>query len=305
MTNYPYGVASFGVPIIGPGPILTSGKVFWVNYSTGTDSTSRGDSPTNPLKTLDYAIGRCRANKGDVVFLMPGHAEDVVAAGTVTMDVAGVTVVGLGNGSLRPTFTFKTATTATIAISAANCRISNCIFDQSGIDAIATGINITAADVQIDHCKFVCSTAAKFAAKSIVLGAGSTNARIIENEFASPVTAAVNAIYCGAAIDNVQIVRNRFYGYWSGQCVLNDTAAMTNVFIDGNRAWILHATGILLTLHANATGIICNNFTYVTKNIAAGGSLSAAAAALFENYDVELAHAGTSGQLSPAAGGYA
>ena len=51
MTNYPQGVTSFGVPIIGPGPILTSGKVFWVNYTTGTDGNGRGDAPTNPFKT--------------------------------------------------------------------------------------------------------------------------------------------------------------------------------------------------------------------------------------------------------------
>jgi hypothetical protein len=303
MTDYPQGVTSFGVPIIGPGPILTSGKVFWVNYTTGTDGNGRGDSPTNPFKTLDYAIGKCRSNKGDVIFLMPGHAEDIIAAGTVTMDVPGVSVIGLGQGSLRPTFTFKTATSATILISAANCRISNCIMDHTGIDAIATGINITGADAEIDHCKFVCSATDKKAVKSIVVAAN--NANIHHNEFASPVTTAVNCIYCGTAKDNIRITDNRAYGYWSGQFFLNDTAAVTNLYLARNHVWMLHATGILATLEATATGIIADNYTYVTKDITAGGSVVAAAAALFQNFDMELAHAGASAQLSPAAGGYA
>lgn len=305
MTNYPYGVSSFGVPLLGLGPVLTAGKVFWVNYSTGTDASGRGDAPTNPFKTLDYAIGKCRTNKGDVILLMPGHAEDVIAAGTVTMDVAGVTVIGMGIGSLRPTFTFKTAVGATIAISAANCRITNCIFDQTGINGITTGINITAADVEIDNNKFVVSKAAIFVAKSIVLGAGSTNAKIHHNEFASPVTTAVDGIYCGAAIDNVQITDNRFYGYWSGSTILNDTAAMTNILIERNVFWMLHATGVPITLHAAATGIIVGNHSYLTKDIAAGGSMAAAAAFKSENYAAELAHVTGSSQLDPAAGGWA
>jgi len=284
---------------------LCTGSIFFVDSVTGVDAAGYGSNPDVPLATLDYAVGLCTADKGDKIYLMPGHAEAVIAAGTVTLDIAGVTVVGLGNGSLRPTFTFGTNAGATIAVSAANVRLVNLIFDQSGIDAITTGINITAAGCEIEQCKFICSRAAKFAAKSVVMSAAAAGTNIHHCEFSSPVTTAVNCIYTAAAVDNVQITDNRFYGYWSGSPILNDTAAATNVFIGRNTFWMLHATGVPITLHANATGMIVGNHSYLTKNIAAGGSMAAAAALKSENYAAELAHVDGSSQLDPAAGAWA
>ena len=94
--GFPNGVALRGVPVALPHP----GKVFWVSSTVGLNGNK--GTYENPFQTIDFAVGRCRANKGDIIFVMPGHVETVTAAAGLDLDVAGITLVGLGNGNLRP-----------------------------------------------------------------------------------------------------------------------------------------------------------------------------------------------------------
>lgn len=99
--------------------------IFFVNSATGTNGAGYGQNPDSPVATIDYAIGLCTASKGDVIYVMPGHAETISAAAGIAVDVAGVSIIGLGLGSLKPTVTFGTSTAADINVSAANVRIKN------------------------------------------------------------------------------------------------------------------------------------------------------------------------------------
>ena len=74
--------------------------------------------------TLDLAMAATTANRGDFVYLAPGYTETVTST-TPALDVAGVTVVGLGSGLKRPTFTYGAAA-ATINVSGANITLVNC-----------------------------------------------------------------------------------------------------------------------------------------------------------------------------------
>ena len=129
--GFPGGVSIRGVPIAQTHP----GKVFWVsNVTTGLLPGQRGGSNGNkgtfndPFSTLAYAISRCVANRGDIIFIKPGHAESIASATALPFDIAGVAIVGLGIGANRPTFTFTTANTAKIPVSAANISVQHCIF---------------------------------------------------------------------------------------------------------------------------------------------------------------------------------
>ena len=90
-SNYPGGFAQ-GVTIRGM-PVLSSypGTVFWVDSVNG----SNGNSGTfdRPFSTIDYAVGRCTASRGDIICAKAGHVETVTAAAGVAMDVAGVATV--------------------------------------------------------------------------------------------------------------------------------------------------------------------------------------------------------------------
>ena len=154
LTNYPNGVASFGIPLLGASadiPVST-GNYFYVDSSTGINQVGYGTRET-PFSTIDYAIGQCTANKGDVILVMPGHTETITAAGGITLDVAGVSIIGLGNGSLRPTITYTTAATGTFLISAANCLVKNLIFNANYAD-VATAILVSGLNNRVEGCLF-------------------------------------------------------------------------------------------------------------------------------------------------------
>jgi len=159
-SNYPNGFAN-GVVIRGV-PLLQThpGEVFWLNNSSVLAKGGVGGSDGNdgsyirPFGTLDYAVSRCTANRGDIVFIMPGHAEteSTVDAAIAQLDVAGVAVIGLGSGDLRPSFTVNDDGN-TFDISGANTILSNIRLVSSVVD-VAVGFDVSAANVVIDSVAF-------------------------------------------------------------------------------------------------------------------------------------------------------
>jgi hypothetical protein len=85
-TNFPNGFASGvtirGVPIIQTNP----GKVFWVYNGTALQQGQRGGSNGNrgtydsPFASILGALANCVANRGDIIFVKPGHAETITTA---------------------------------------------------------------------------------------------------------------------------------------------------------------------------------------------------------------------------------
>ena len=95
------------------------------------------------FSTIDAAIGACTANAGDVIYVLPGHTEAVTAT-SLNVDVAGVSIVGLGQGSLKPTLTFA-ATSSAINVTAANCRLQNLRLQAAVGDVVTAVLHATAA----------------------------------------------------------------------------------------------------------------------------------------------------------------
>ena len=120
--------------------------------STGSDAVGYGRNPDQPFLTLDYAIGNCTASNGDTIYVMPGHAESLGADSAVDVDVAGLTIIGLGKGAARPTFT-ATAIAGDFKLAAASTHIENLLF-LSGIDATTGLLEVSAADCTVKNCDF-------------------------------------------------------------------------------------------------------------------------------------------------------
>lgn len=139
LTNYPNGVSSFGIPQIGVKDVLLSGKVFWVDSNGQNGAEASYD---RPAATYAAALAKCQDNRGDLILMKEGHAEDVESAAAISHSKIGVTAIGLGNGDDKPTFTFKTATGASFAISGANTRIQN-IRGLAGIDGLTNPFSVT------------------------------------------------------------------------------------------------------------------------------------------------------------------
>ncbi len=132
----------------------TTGNLFWVDseHPNALDAATRGGNPSFPFATLDFAISdsRITANNGDKIFVMPGHAETLAAA--ITVDVAGLSIIGMGEGTARPTFTGN-GVIDNMTITAANVVIENLYFNESTAAATAN-INVGAANCQIRNCHF-------------------------------------------------------------------------------------------------------------------------------------------------------
>lgn len=131
---------------------LIKGYAFYVDSATGSNSND-GTNWTQAVATLDYAVGLCTAGRGDIIFLAPGHAETLTAAAQCVLDVAGITVQGIGAGSLKPTFTLGTATTTDVDIDADNITVRNVRF-VSAIDDLAVMIDVNEDEFTMEDCEF-------------------------------------------------------------------------------------------------------------------------------------------------------
>ena len=126
-------------------------ETFYVGTAgTAAYNLARIRVPAGKLfETINAALDSCVANRGDIIYLLPGHAVTVAAASGITGDVAGVSVYGLGEGADRPTFTFS-ATDATLVISAASFTMLNFIVKPS-IDSVVSPIVVSGADCVLDY----------------------------------------------------------------------------------------------------------------------------------------------------------
>ena len=133
--------------------VLNNGNSYFVDSgaSNASDSNS-GTSWSLPLATIDGAINKCTANQGDIIYVAEGHTETYTTTGAkFVADVAGITIIGLGTGSDRPTISFgHTGTTTTI--SAANVTLINLLF-VTAVDSVTTYGTISGADCHIYNCE--------------------------------------------------------------------------------------------------------------------------------------------------------
>lgn len=323
LTNYPQGASSFGMPIL---PVAmgmgTVGNVFWVNSQTGTDANGRGTDPSRPFKTLNYALTKCNAPStnpgkpgGDFVMLMPGHLESISVAGgaasptgSVSFNVAGVTVIGLGSGSQRPTLQW-TATAGQVAILANNVTIYNVFFDMcSQINAVVSAISVSGTRVSFKNCEFLRENAANNALIAIALAAGWANFTLEDcvSDAVAGGSAGATQFLSIAAGDNLVLRRCRITGQYSTATINSGAAVVTNLFAEwcvfDNQA----ANKPVIGVAANSTGRL--NECYWTGNgwlavgVAASSPIVNGGNLLFRQC-FGVSTVAKNGVLSPAAAG--
>ena len=267
-SNFPNGFAN-GVAIRGM-PILNSygGNIFWVD--SGSGSNTNDGTHVRPYATLDYAVGKCTANNGDLILVKAGHTETVTAAGGLDLDVAGITIIGLGNGSDRPTVNFTTAVGADMDVGADNITISNFLFT-GGIDALTGPIDVNAADFTMLDCetKDVTGQATDF----IVTDANASRL-MIDGWTHRGAAAAGGASALQIVGGDGATVRNFFIdGNFDTAAIENVTTAATNLTINGgaNGSYIRNrnSADVCFTAVATTTGNVGPNiYARVADNAA-------------------------------------
>lgn len=257
-SNYPDGFNSVtirGLPLVQ----LHPGNVYWVNNSGVLPDRAVGGSDGNdgsyrkPFATIDYAIGKCKASRGDIIVAMPGHAETITAAAGMTFDVAGVALVGLGAGTLKPTITFGTATTADINVTAANVSFTNIRF-VSNIANLAAPLDIDDDHCSFSYCEFMGALAGTGMNIAVITDANATGISINNCTFN------MESSIIGVAITDVPTEAIRLVG--ADNAVINDN------FIVGN-----FSTAAIngITTASEAIQINRNFIHNVATGAAAGG----------------------------------
>ncbi len=255
----------------------TPGKVFVVAKSAAACADilrsmyiPDPDGLVRYYSTLAAAVAVCTASRGDVILVAPGHTETISSSTALTMSVADVTVVGLGNGSQRPTFTLDTAATARINITAANVVFKNCIFVANFADIATCFLNNAGPEFQVINCEFR-DTDSTHNFLALVTTTVSVNADgLVFNNNRMQIkgtTAATTPIKILGTIDRVMINQN-----FVTKAVLNNTSCLlahgalvvTNLEMDNNKIFSANtdsATGgfLITTSSTTNTGMVTNN----------------------------------------------
>lgn len=277
ISNFPggfvNGVTIRGIPVVQTHP----GKVFYVSNSSVTVEGGVGGLDGNPgtyqrpMRTIDYAIGKCVAGRGDIIMVMPGHAETISSATAINLDVAGIAIIGLGVGTARPTLTFDTANTATIPVTANNISIQNFIFVANFLGIASAFTLNAAADFTLSNCEFR-DTSAILNFLADVTTTVSTNCdRLYVGDCVSKKDGTTNAIAAFQILNTMTgltLVRNRVTNTVdrANTSVFLSHAAlvMTDAYIADNVVHCVNSTntsvGMFISTSATTgTGIVKNN----------------------------------------------
>lgn len=241
------------------------GDIRYVHHS-GAGTSGPGWAPENAYTTIDSAVSACTANNNDLVVVLPGHAETITAASAIDLDIAGVTVVGVGQGTNRPTVTFGTATTASIDFSAANCTLKNirCV---NNIDSLAAFIEGGAGNATIEDCDFIGSSTKEFLC-GVNIPTTYDDWTIRRCKFVQPTdpagtngAAGTGAIYLVDS-ENVRIERCEFIGCFETAIVHNKTTAAANLVVKDCYGYQPTGTAdaVPFVLVSTATGAVITSY---------------------------------------------
>ena len=278
LTNFPYGVSSFGIPVIGGGGGLipvTTGQYFWVD-SNATSAAGAKGSYKNPYLPLAEAYLSCVASRGDVIIMKPGHAETIATNTALTLNKIGVSVIGLGSGGLRPLITLTGTTAAvSIAVSAASQTFRNFVIT-SGVIELTKAFTISAADVTIDGVDYQETVAANTILSFVTLTSAADRFTLKNCTLKSITTSAGNAS-CFASVagaDDTAIVGNHIE--WIGA----DNAATCAIYNAGAGLRMLIAYNIFKITGGTSATIInattCTGIQVYSSGAMAAGTITGA-----------------------------
>jgi hypothetical protein len=243
----------------------TTGDRWFVDSgaSGASDATTHGRHPEKPFATIDYAIGQCTANNGDLIYVMPGHAENITAADGIDVDVAGVRIQGLGHGADIPTISF-TAAAGSITIAAASAYLANLKLvanfatgTTAGITIAAAGDNCTLDGIVMRDTANTSEFLLNISVATTVLDLVIKNCNIIQLSGGS----ATNAILFAGTTSNLVLENNLILADSTDSVVDHLVGAATNCLIKDNIIYNEDTVtaGYVLDFHASSTGMAVGN----------------------------------------------
>jgi len=280
-----------------------AGNIFFVDSGATNASDANdghGKSWDQPFSSIDYAVGMCTANNGDLILVAPNHAETVSSASALDVDVAGVTIKGIGEGDERPLITVGATGVAgaDVDLAAANCVLDNLRFTISAVD-VTHIIDVDADGCTIRNCEINMNVTSYEAVSGISLASANVaDKTTIENcTILATVAAGSNeGIEIEDAQDRVLIKGCTIIGHFNESCIWSD-AVNTNIVIQDCFLKNDESGDFCIELSAASTGFLIRNYYHgdTDANLVDPGSCFS-----YECYGADTVD--TSGFLLPAAG---
>lgn len=259
---------------------------FYVNSTGGADGAGVGTRPEAPYDTIAFALTQCVAGRGDVLHVSPDHVESITAAAGIAMSKTGVTIIGHGYGSWRPTLTW-TVVGATFAISAANCTVCN-VRCTSSVDEMVKMFHVTAANCRLIAVD-VFETASCQIIQFLLTTTAATNIEVSNCRHIQRTAAAATQIWIQlVAVTGAKILNNILL-----LTLKNETASYT---IGGTTACVdtylyrntIHQAGgntqdKCVNFVTTSTGVFRENCALTGTGVAITGAFVGDAMALFDN----------------------
>lgn len=272
LTNFPHGISSYGAPVLPSVNDVIAGDVYFVgataglSWVAGSNSTGNGQKET-PFATIDYAIGKCTANNGDVIYVLPGHTENLTTATSINCDVAGVSIIGLGNGTLIPTLS-TTAAAGSITIGTTNITLQHLRLTANYATGTTTMITVAAAgDGAIIRGIQFRDTSATSEALIHIQVATTVTDMVIEN--CNLVTAAgsmTSSIYFVGTSTDCIIRNNYFFTDCSASVIDHLTGASVNLQVFENKVINVDTgAGLGVSIKSDGTGYVARNHIFGNK----------------------------------------
>ncbi len=261
--------------------------------------------------TVDNAINACVASRGDTIIVLPGHTETVSSATAINLDIAGITIVGIGAGSLKPTLTLDTAATAKLPVSAANITVKGIKFVANFADITTVFLLTTAQGFTVTECEFI-DTSSSLNFLTVVtttVAVVADNLTFTKNKIiGKATTAATTPIKIVGTHDRLVINDN-----YINLAILNNTSGVlahaalvvTNLEMYRNRVFRPNTDtsggGILITTSSTTnTGIVADNYVFTSDTAAAILVTAGSIYGMFNN--LHIGDADASGYVLPAIG---
>ncbi len=268
-----------------PRDMQSMGRVFYVDSAAtnaqDADDGTHGDKWDTPYATVDYAVGRCTASKGDVILVAPTHTETIASATGFVLDTAGVWVIGQGVGERRPTFSMSVAASICY-LDADDTGIFNLRFVNTAAAVTLAKFVITSGDDTIvEGCEFVQGAHASDAngTSVIVIGVAdgdSDRAQILNNTIYTPTDGWSSGIAFAKDMVGVVIKGNHIWGDYGDAAIEIPTAgnAQVALVVEDNILTNIDADEHAIeAVNAGNTGVIRNNVFHCngTNVVDAGG----------------------------------
>jgi hypothetical protein len=226
--------------------------IYQVGGSNGNPGTF-----DKPFSTVAYAVTQCVAGRGDIVFVKPSHAETISAS--TAWGAAGVAIIGLGQGSNRPTFSFS-ATASQVTLAAKDMLLHNLLFI-STIDAVVALIAVSAADVTLSDIEYREDTQVQ-CTDFIVTTAAATRFKVAGLRYrAFDTTAGTVSGIALVGVESADISGLDVIGLWSAGFIDCRTTASTNLRVYDVKQYRSLGTGEILVKDtvSGSTGMIGPN----------------------------------------------